>query len=194
MRIERATLEGDHVRLEPLDRSHEEGICDAIRDGKLWELEVTIVPHPDDIDGFFDHAFEIEEAGTGLAFATIDKASGRIAGSTRYLHANLFHKRLEIGFTFLGHSWQRTAVNTEAKLLMLEHSFEVLSMNRVAFLTDELNTVSQTAILRIGARYEGKLRNHMIMSNGRIRTSMVYSVIQTEWPTIKGRLQDKLSR
>ena len=194
MRFEPTTLEGEFVRLEPLSKEHKHGLCEAISDGELWNLQVTLVPHPDQIDGFFEKAAEIREAGAGLAFATFEKKTGRIAGSTRFMHANLKNKRTEIGFTFLGKSWQRTPVNTEAKLLMLNHAFETMEMNRVEFLTDFENTVSRRAIARIGAKEEGILRNHMIMRAGRLRHSVVFSIIKDEWPSIKDRLQQKLRR
>src|SRR5687768_8639231 len=126
MELEATVLAGKHVRLEPL--THDHGLCEAIRDGELWNLQVTLVPHPRDVRAFVDDALAARHAGTQLAYATIDLATGRIAGSTRFMAVNLPNRRLEIGFTFLGRTWQRTAVNTEAKLLMLTHAFETLGM------------------------------------------------------------------
>jgi len=192
MRIEAVTLEGKFVRLEPLSIKHKDGLCQAISDGELWQLYVTLVPHPDNIDAFFSKAQEAFEVGDGLAFATIDKNTNQIAGSTRFMKANLPNKRIEIGFTFLGKSWQKTRINTEAKLLMLSHAFETLALNRVELLTDYLNNTSRQAILRLGAKEEGILRNHMIMPDGRVRDSVLYSIIENEWPGIKQHLSRKL--
>lgn len=193
MRFESVVLEGTYVRLEPLSPAHKQGLCEAISDGELWNLFVTLVPHPSAIDTFLDDARVAYEAGDGLAFATIDRATTRVAGSTRFKNANLPNRRVEIGFTFLGESWQGTSVNTEAKLLMLTHAFETLGMNRVELLTDYLNERSRRAILRLGAKEEGVLRNHMVMPNGRIRDSVLYSIIKNEWPGVKEHLSFKLS-
>jgi RimJ/RimL family protein N-acetyltransferase len=191
--IEPVTLEGRFVRLEPLSIKHKDGLNEAISDGKLWELYFTLVPHPDDIDEFLAKARKSQEVGDGLVFATIEKSSNKIAGSTRFMKANLPYKRVEIGYTFLGKSWQRTRINTEAKLLMLTHAFESLGLNRVEFLTDYLNSTSRKAILRLGAKEEGVLRNHMVMPDGRIRDSVVYSIIKNEWPGVKQHLSYKLA-
>jgi RimJ/RimL family protein N-acetyltransferase len=128
-----------------------------------------------------------------LAFATIDKASGRIAGSTRFRNIELPHRRVEIGFTFLARSFQRTHVNTEAKLLMLRHAFEVWGVNRVELLTDFLNDKSRAAIARIGAKQEGILRSHMVMRDGRIRDSVIFGITAGEWPEVRASLAQKLA-
>lgn len=148
-------LVGRRVRLEPLAHRHHDGLCEAIRDGKLWELPVTTVPHPEGVPAFIDEALAAREAGTEIAYATVDLASGRIAGSTRLMAINRTYRRLEIGYTFLGASWQGTGLNTEAKLLMLTHAFEVMGMNRVELLTDVRNSRSRAAIERLGATHEG---------------------------------------
>ena len=193
MKLEKIPLEGQFVRLEPLSEQHREGLCQAINDGALWQLFVTSVPHPNNIDTFMLTAEQAYNAGDGLCYATIDKNSNQIAGSTRFMQADLPNKRLEIGFTFLGKRWQRTAINTEAKYLMLRHAFETLKVNRVEFLTDYLNTRSRTAILRLGARQEGILRSHKVVKpDGRIRDSVLFSIIQPEWPGIKQLLSEKL--
>ena len=193
MTFEPVVLEGKHVRLEPLGDQHKDGVCQAISDGELWDLFVTIVPHPDDIDQFLANAKSAHERGEGLAFATIAKGGNdQVAGSTRFMAANLAHKRVEIGFTFLGKTWQRSPINTEAKLLMLTHAFESLQLNRVEFMTDYLNTSSRQAILRLGAKEEGVRRNHMVMPNGRVRDSVVFSILKNEWPGVKQNLEYKL--
>lgn len=191
--FEKVILKGTHVRLEPLSESHKEGLCQAISDGELWKLFVTFVPHLDDVESFVNDAYLAHQAGDGLAFAIIDETTNKVAGSTRFMKASLRNNRVEIGSTFLGKSFQKTKINTEAKLLMLAHAFEVLNLNRVEFLTDYLNTASRNAILRLGAKQEGILRNHMVMPNGRVRDSVLFSIIKNEWPSIKQNLEYKLA-
>lgn len=192
MSFEKTVLEGQCVRLEPLSAVHKEGLRNAVTDGKLWELFVTMVPHADGIDGFIDFAESKFIAGDGMAFATIDKATGNVAGSTRFMKADLANKRVEIGFTFLAKSYQKTRLNTEAKLLMLTYAFESMGLNRVELLTDYLNTASRNAILRLGAKQEGILRSHMVMPNGRERDSVLFSITKSEWPGVKQNLEYKL--
>jgi N-acetyltransferase len=187
--FERISLPGHRVTLEPLTPEHRDGLAAAIRDGELWKLFVTRVPHPDQLDAFYAEADAAWQAGEGLAFATRHIASGAIIGSTRFMKASQPNRRAEIGFTFLARSHQRTAANTEAKLLMLTHGFETLALNRVELLTDFLNTASRNAIERIGARPEGILRSHMVMADGRVRDSALFSVIRSEWPGVKRKLQ-----
>lgn len=191
-KVEKVTLEGERVVLEPLSSRHMEGLAAAIADGELWNIPVTFVPHPRDLPPFFTHAEEAFQAGRELAFAIIDKASGLIAGSSRFRCIELGHQRAEIGFTFLGQSWQRSHINTEAKYLMLRHAFETWELNRVELLTDVLNLKSRQAIARIGAREEGVLRNHMVMRDGRIRDSVIFSIVRAEWPGVQSRLTGKI--
>lgn len=193
MKFEQVILEGNIVRLEPLSLEHREELCSAIYDGELWNLFVTLVPHPKNIDLFFEQASSHYEAGDGLAFAIIEKSTNKVVGSTRYMKANLANKRVEIGFTFLGKSWQKTRINTEAKYLLLSHAFEKLNLNRVELITDYLNSTSRAAILRLGAKEEGILRSHMVMPNGRIRDSVLYSIVKHEWSGIKQHLETKLA-
>lgn len=192
MKIEKTTLVGSKVKLEPLTQSHLTGLAEAITDGALWEVPVTIVPHPQDLPQFLSNAESAFLTQRELVFVTIDLASESIVGSTRFRCIDIPHKRVEIGFTFIAKSWQRTYVNTEAKYLMLCHAFEQWSFNRVEFLTDVLNTKSRNAISRIGAREEGTLRSHMVMRDGRIRDSVMFSVIGAEWPLLKRSLELKL--
>ena len=159
----------------------------------FWKLFVTLVPHPENIDTFLNQANSNYETGDGLAFAIIEKSTNRVVGSTRYMKANITNKRLEIGFTFLGKTWQKTKINTEAKYLLLTHAFETLGMNRVELITDYLNSTSRQAILRLGAKEEGVLRDHMVMPNGRVRDSVLYSIIKNEWFGIKQHLEGKLA-
>ncbi|WP_327256191.1 GNAT family N-acetyltransferase [Streptomyces sp. NBC_01244] len=188
-----AELTGERVRLEPLEIRHHDGLCEAVRDGSLWELAVTIVPHPDDVRGFIEDAVAARAAGTQIPYATVDAATGRVIGSTRLMVINTANRRLEIGWTFLAASWQRSGANAEAKLLMLTHAFEAMGMNRVELLTDVRNEKSRAAITRIGAKHEGVLRHHMVMRDGWIRDTAVYSITRPEWPDVKRGLLDRLA-
>lgn len=191
-KLEKMRLEGTRVLLESVGPQHLAGLASAVEDGKLWEIPVTFVPHPQDLAAFIDFAEAALCAGREHAFAIIDKDSGKIAGSTRFRCIDFGHQRAEIGFTFLGQSWQRSHINTEAKYLMLEHAFENWELNRVELLTDVLNKKSREAIVRIGAKEEGILRNHMVMRDGRIRDSIVFSIVKAEWPAVKARLAQKI--
>ena len=137
-------------------------------------------------------ALDAQAQGRELPFVIIRKSSGQVVGSTRFYRIERDHRRIEIGYTWLAASAQRSGVNTEAKLLLLTHAFERLRCIRVEFITDVLNQQSRTAILRLGAKQEGVLRNHMVMPNGRLRDSVCFSIIEAEWPEVKGRLEDKL--
>jgi len=194
MPFEPVTLEGKQIRLEPLTLSHSDGLRRAVADGELWKLFYTLVPNVDGVDNYIRTAIAQHETNQGLAFATIDLVSGTVIGSTRFMKADLPNKRVEIGATFIAKTFQRSVVNTEAKLLMLTHAFEALGMNRVEFITDYLNTASRNAILRLGAKQEGILRNHMVMPDGRIRDSVLFSIIKHEWPGAKQNLLFKLAR
>ena len=193
MQIDRVELRGRRVLLAPLAREHLPGLAEAIQDGQLWRIPVTLVPHPDDLESFLSTAETRHVAQQELAFATIDLASGRVVGSTRFMKIEGRHRRTEIGFTFIAASWQRSYVNTEAKYLMLRHAFETWSCQRVEFITDVLNTKSRQAILRIGATEEGVLRNHMIMRDGRSRHSVLHSVVANEWPQVRAMLEAKMA-
>ena len=191
--MEKVTLEGNHVRLEPLSVKHREELIGAISDGELWNLFVTLVPKIENIDRFIEEAIAAHLNQDGLVFATIDKASGKVVGSTRFMKSNDANKRIEIGYTFIAKSYQKSKINTDAKLLMLTYAFENLQLNRVELLTDYLNTKSRNAILRLGAKEEGVQRNHMVMPDGRVRDSVLFSIISNEWAGIKQNLAYKLS-
>ncbi len=193
MKIEKTILSGTRIRLEPLAAVHLPGLALAIEDGALWTLPVTLVPHPDELDEFLAAAAAQFVAGRELTFATIEQASGRVVGSTRFRCIESAHRRVEIGFTFIAQSFQRTPVNTEAKFLMLRHAFEVWGVNRVELLTDVLNHRSRTAIARLGAQEEGVLRQHMVMREGRIRDSVLFSIVASEWPAVNAALRNKLA-
>lgn len=193
MEVSQITLEGNHVRLEPMLRAHEEALIAAAGDGELWNSTVTIVPSRTTIGAYIATALNAQGEGHALPFVIIQKSTNKVVGSTRYFHIERDHRRLEIGYTWLGASAQRTPVNTEAKLLLLTHAFERLGCIRVEFVTDILNEQSRTAILRLGAKQEGVLRNHMIMPSGRYRDSVCFSIIEPEWPAVKAGLQAKLA-
>ena len=190
--IKPVTLEGRHVRLEPLSRNHHAGLCEVGLDEELWRWIPQPVRTPDDMHEYVALALKSQEDGSALPFATIDRASGIVIGSTRYGNIDRVNRRVEIGWTWLGVKWQRTAANTEVKFLMLRHAFETLGCMRVELKTDSLNEKSRNAILRIGAKEEGTFRNHMVTSTGRIRHSVYYSIVDSEWPAMKARLQERL--
>jgi RimJ/RimL family protein N-acetyltransferase len=192
MLVNPVTLEGRHVRLEPLSLSHHAGLCDAGLDEELWRWIPRRVRTPADMRAYIETALRAQAEGTALPFATIDAASGRVVGSTRYGNIDELNRRLEIGWSWIGRPWQRTAVNTEAKYLMLRHAFETLAAVRVELKTDSLNERSRRAILRLGAVEEGTFRKHMLTESGRIRHTVYYSIIDEEWPAVKARLEGLL--
>jgi RimJ/RimL family protein N-acetyltransferase len=192
MDFDKITLQGERVRLEPLSDAHLPGLAAAIEDGALWALPVTFVPHPKDLPQFLSHAESQYQAGKELAFATIDQASGAVVGSTRFRAIDVTHKRLEVGSTFIAQSWPRSHVNTEAKYLMFRHAFETWKFNRVELLIDVLNSKSRAAIARVGAKEEGVLRHHMVMRDGRIRDSVLFSVTASDWPQVRRALATRI--
>jgi RimJ/RimL family protein N-acetyltransferase len=187
------TLEGQHVRLEPLAMTHLAGLAEIGLDEELWRWILTAVRTKEEMAAYIETALKEQERGISLPFVQVEKATGRAIGSTRYGNIDRTHHRVEIGWTWVGREWQRTAVNTEAKFLLLRHAFETLGCIRVELKTDSLNEKSRAAILRIGAREEGIFRNHMITASGRIRHSVYYSILDSEWPTVKARLETKLN-
>jgi RimJ/RimL family protein N-acetyltransferase len=192
MKIEPVTLAGAHVRLETMREAHADGLVSAGCDKGLFRFFPFSLESEAAMRGYVKSCAASLEARTALAFTTIDRASGRIVGSTCYLAIEPAHKRLEIGGTWITPSHQRSAVNTEAKLLQLSHCFEVLGCNRVEFKTDERNEKSRAALARIGAKEEGRFRAHMLMPDGALRTSVWFSVIASEWPELKRQLEAKL--
>jgi RimJ/RimL family protein N-acetyltransferase len=187
------TLEGQVVRLEPLSLAHLSDLCEVGLDPELWRLAADRITTPDAMRDYIEAAIHERDAGHSLPFATVDKQSGRAIGSTRFGNIDRANRRVEIGWTWIAPKWQRTRVNTEAKYLMLRHAFETLGCIRVELKTDSLNERSRNAILRIGAKEEGTFRNHMIVYGGRIRHSVYFSIIDSEWPAVKLSLEQKLS-
>lgn len=192
MKVSPVTLEGNHVRLEPLLSAHEESLIAAAGDGELWNSNFTVVPSRATISAYIEAALREQAQSRELPFVILQKSSGLIAGSTRFYNIDHENRSVEIGYTWLAAKAQRTAVNTEAKLLLLTHAFEYWCCIRVALVTDVQNEQSQKAILRLGAKQEGILRNHLIMPNGRYRDSVCFSIIEAEWPAVKARLEARL--
>jgi len=193
--ISPVTLEGRHVRLEPLTLTHEEALIAAANDGELWNSTVTIVPSsPATMIDYIQAALHGQEARKELPFVIIRKSSDEAVGTTRFYEIRPNDRAVAIGYTWLAKSAQRTAINTESKLLLLTYAFEHWRCNRVELITDVLNQQSRTAILRLGAKQEGILRKHLILPSGRIRDSVVFSIIDEEWPEVKARLEVKLAQ
>ena len=194
MEITPVTLSGRHVRLEPLSVGHVESLCEIGCEESLWRWGVSSIQSLVDMRDYVATALQAQAEGTALPFVTIENSSDRIVGSTRYANIDRENRRLEIGWTWIAPPWQRTVINTEAKYLMLRHAFDVLGYNRVEFKTDSLNDQSRRALLRIGATEEGTFRNHMIVRGGRLRHSVFFSIINSEWPRVKADLEEKLAR
>jgi len=192
MNVVPVVLEGRHVRLEPLSQAHQADLAAVGLDEELWRWIPTPVRTPEEMSAYIATALEEQARGVSLPFALIEKASGRAIGSTRYGNIDRAHHRVEIGWTWVAPPWQRTAVNTEGKYLLLRHAFETLGCIRVELKTDSLNERSRSAILRIGAREEGTFRNHIITSTGRIRHTVYFSILDSEWPAVKARLQSRM--
>ena len=188
-----APLEGSVVRLEPLSLAHVDALCDVGLDDDIWRLGVSQLRTRDDMEQYVESALALRAAHAAYPFATIERTTNRIVGSTRFANMEGANQRVEIGWTWLGRAWQRTAINTEAKYLMLRAAFEELNCNRVEFKTDVLNEKSRAALLRIGATEEGILRQHMVTASGRIRDSVYFSVIADEWPQVRQGLEEKLA-
>jgi N-acetyltransferase len=193
MTVTPITLEGRHVRLELLAKEHLAGLAAVGLDEELWRWIPTPVRTTEEMAAYIETAREELERGVSLPFAILEKATGRAIGSTRYGNIDRTHHRVEIGWTWVAREWQRTAMNTEAKYLLLRHAFETLGCLRVELKTDSLNERSRAAILRIGAQQEGIFRNHMITANGRIRHTVYFSIIDSEWPAVKARLESRLN-
>ncbi len=193
MIVKPVVLVGGVVRLEPMALGHLDGLCEVGLAAELWELTPSQVVTRTDMFGYVEFALGEQAKGTSLPFVTIEKATGKIIGSTRFCAIDTANKRTEIGWTWVAPAWQRSAVNTEAKLLMLRHAFDVWKCNRVEFKTDALNLRSRAAIKRIGATEEGIFRQHIVCDSGRLRDSAYFSIIDSEWPSVKQRLEEILS-
>ena len=185
-------LAGSVVRLEPLTEQHVEALSNVAYHPELWQFTMTGISNRDELQTYVNAALHAASQGTALPFVTILQAEDRVIGSTRFANYDRDHRRIEIGWTWLAPQYQRTGANLEAKLLMMTHAFEKLGCNRVEFKTDVLNGKSRRALLGIGAKEEGVLRQHVWLWTGRWRDSIYYSVLASEWPLVKERLQTRL--
>jgi N-acetyltransferase len=192
--IDPVTLRGDHAMLEPLTARHLDAIRAAAADGDLWRLWYTSVPSPDATPTWLAGALDMRERSGAMPFAVRDNASGEIVGSTRYFNVDSVNRRLEIGHTWYAKRAQRTGINTECKLLLLTHAFETLGCIAVEFRTHWLNQASRAAIARLGAKQDGILRNHQLLADGSRRDTVVFSIIDAEWPAVKRHLRFLLER
>jgi len=185
------TLEGSEVRLEPVRREHAELFWEIAKNDleDIFRWIPYSMKAPEDFRRLIDKAFDEQERGESVVFATVERSSGRVIGSTRFMNIDRANRRVEIGSTWIAAAWQRTSVNTEAKYLMLRHAFEVWKCMRVELKTDGLNQKSREAILRIGAKEEGTLRRHLVTWTGRVRDTVYFSILDDEWPEVKAQLE-----
>lgn len=194
MKIEPVVLDGKFVRLEPMEAGHVDALWEAGAEPELWRWTVSNIASRDDMQRYVETALDEMRRGVSLPFVTVEREAGQIVGSTRFGNIDTENRKVEIGWTWIDTRWQRTHVNTEAKLLMLTHAFEVWKCIRVELKTDKLNEKSRNAIRRIGATEEGILRNHMITESGRLRDTVFFSIIESEWPQSRAALEEKLRR
>jgi N-acetyltransferase len=190
--LEPVTLSAPHARLEPLSHAHIDGLTDAVKDGELWKLWYTSIPRPEDMDKEIGRRLSLQAAGVMLPFTVFD-AGGRIAGMTTYMNVDAINRRVEIGSTWYAKRVQRSALNTQCKLLLLTHAFDRLDCIAVEFRTHFFNQQSRRGIERLGARLDGILRSHQIAANGTLRDTVVYSIIACEWPTVRAHLTYQLN-
>jgi N-acetyltransferase len=188
------SLQGEHAALVPLARAHLADLIEAARDGELWTLWYTSVSKPEDMSAEIDRRLSLLSQGSMVPFAVIERASGQAVGMTTYMHIDEANRRLEIGSTWYRKRVQRSAINTECKLMLLTHAFERLNCIAVEFRTHFLNRQSRAGIERLGARLDGVLRQHMIGPDGTLRDSCVYSILDREWPTVKRHLTHQMSK
>jgi len=194
MWLEDIVLESENVKLVPLTVEHANELVAAAADGELWKLWYTSVPTQESIHKYIEFALEQKSKGLSIPFAVVDKNSGKVVGSTRYCNADNVNQRVEIGYTWYSQSSQRTSINTECKILLLSHAFEVLNAIAVEFRTNWFNQASRAAISRLGAKQDGVLRNHQKLSNGSYRDTVVFSILNSEWLGVKINLEHKLKK
>jgi RimJ/RimL family protein N-acetyltransferase len=194
MELTPVTLEGRHVRLVPLTLEHVPALWEAGNEAEIWRWTLSHPKSEEDMGRYVEAALAGKATGGSFPFATLEAASERVIGSTRFHNWEPPHPRVEIGYTWLAGPWRRTPANTEAKYLMLRHAFETLGLARVELRTDGLNARSRAAILRLGATEEGTLRRHMLNDSGRIRDTVYFSILDDEWPRVKAGLEEKLAR
>ena len=179
--------------MHPLTRKHKKALIEAASDGKLWDLWYTYVPSEANIQHYLETAMSQKKQGTAFPFVVVDNATNQVIGSTRFLNADPVNRRVEIGSTWYGKSYQRTGVNRECKYLLLKHAFEVLNCIAVEFRTDWFNLASRTAISKLGAKQDGILRNHRINEDGSFRDTVVFSITQSEWAGVKKSLRQGMA-
>lgn len=187
------TLTGDICTLVPLEMAHHDALVAAVSDGELWRLWYTMIPEPSRMKAYIEERLKALESGQMFPFVVIENKRQKVVGMTTYLHPDASNRRLEIGATWYAQSVQRTGLNTCAKLLLLTHAFESLHCIAVEYRTHAFNYKSRAAIERLGAKLDGILRNHMVMKDGTLRDTYVYSILQSEWPTVKVHLHSLLS-
>lgn len=187
------TLTGKFCTLIPLSIDHMDALIETIKDGELWKLWYTLIPSPDDMQADIEDRLKLLREDSMLPFVIVSNSSKKIIGATTLLNADLMNKRVEIGGTWIQSSLQKTGINTESKLLLLQHAFVDLKCHAVELRTHFCNQQSRKAIEGIGAKLDGVLRNHMIMPNGTLRDTCVYSILQSEWPTVEAHLLHKIS-
>ena len=192
--VEPVTLTGEHASIEPLGREHEEALSRAAADGELWRLWYTSVAPPEKMTEYIATALDMRERLGAMPFVVREKPSGDIVGCTRYFNVDETNRRLEIGYTWYSKRVQRGPINTECKLLLLTHAFEKLQCIAVEFRTHWFNHASRTAIARLGAKQDGVLRNHQLSADGSKRDTVVFSIIDGEWPAVKQHLRYQLER
>lgn len=194
LKPEPVTLESPLLRLEPMVTDHAAALEAAARDGELWNLRITSVPEPGATGAYVAAALAGQAEGHMLPFVVRELASGKVIGTSRYHDIVQVVERLEIGYTWYGKSWQRSHVNTSAKLLLMTHAFETLGARLVGWRTDNYNFASQRAIERLGARKDGVLRHHALRRDGTVRDTVMYSMTAGEWPEVKAHLRHQLAR
>ena len=192
--LQPVVLERDGIRLEPLTLEHRNGLAEAAADGELWRLWFTSVPEPDQTRSYIETALAGQQDGHMLPWAVRDLASGRLAGTTRYHDIVAGIDRVEIGYTWYGRSWQRSHVNTVCKLLLLDHAFTAVGCKVVGLRTDNFNFASQRAIEGLGAKKDGVIRHHFSRRDGSVRDTVMYSILDGEWPSVKRHLELRLER
>ena len=194
MWLQNIELESENIKLIPLAPEHKEALVEAATDGELWELWFTSVPSIQNINEYISTALQQKSQGLALPFVVVEKANGKIIGSTRFCNADIINQRVEIGYTWYSKSYQKTSCNTECKLLLLTHAFESLNSIAVEFRTSWHNQASRSAIARLGAKQDGVLRNHQKIQDGGYRDTVVFSIINVEWLSVKANLVFKQSR
>lgn len=191
--LSNAVLQGRHVRLEPLSMEHLDALCEAVSDGKLWEIWYATVPAPEQMKSYLQNAIDAAAKGN-IAYAVFCKRQQKIVGSTRFYNVDAYTQRASIGYTWYAKSAQGTAVNPECKLLLMHYLFELKQAVAVEFMTNFMNRQSRAAIESLGAKQDGILRHHIRLPNGLLRDSVVYSIIDAQWPSVKMHLQQRVNK